>query len=205
VSNSVIAVASGSAGTELLQLVQDLIVRGYSNIIVVDDGCDDLSQPYFDKLDRQAGCLVVQHENPMGLMQSVKTGIIAGDGYFGEPDAYIAINGNEVTSKQVLWIEQQHNSNKNHVALVVNGNVKTKSNWERKLGSIFSKAAISQQDSSNIRMFVLPSNLKKLVLTKDLTEDGFLKAVSKQTTIDKIDKEMLSTESETGIEDAANL
>jgi len=44
-----------------------------------------------------------------------------------------------------------------------------------------------------------------LVLTKDLTEDGFLKAVSKQTTIDKIDKEMLSTESETGIEDAANL
>lgn len=57
---------------KLIEFTKKLFSLGFVNVVIVDDGCDDIYKNIFDKL-RETGAVVIEHEVNKGKGEALKT------------------------------------------------------------------------------------------------------------------------------------
>jgi glycosyltransferase involved in cell wall biosynthesis len=75
--NTVVLIPAYQPDTVLINLVDELIIKGIPYIVIVDDGSSDDKKQIFSQLDNREKCLVIHHSQNMGKGRALKTGIDA--------------------------------------------------------------------------------------------------------------------------------
>ena len=68
-----IIIPSYEPDEKLLQLLSDLKEKGFSKIVIVDDGSGKEYQHFFEKAQEKFGCFVMHHAVNLGKGRALKT------------------------------------------------------------------------------------------------------------------------------------
>ncbi len=87
--NYLIVIPALNPGSGLTEYIDSLKKRGYTDILVVDDGSRDEFRAVFDDIEGRDGCTVLRHDTNLGKGRALKDamtyylGNVAGDGFGG--------------------------------------------------------------------------------------------------------------------------
>lgn len=70
----VVIIPALNPSEHIIKILKDITSRGYTNIIIVDDGSEEEKKVFFDIAEREYGCAVLRHAVNLGQGRAYKTG-----------------------------------------------------------------------------------------------------------------------------------
>lgn len=126
---------------KLLSLAEQLRTIGCCDIVIVDDGSNEESQPVFEQLENSCGCAVARHEKNLGKGEAVKTGIRLALSRFPQTQGVVTADADgQHLAADIMRIAEAVSANPDKLTLGIRDltgeNVPFKSRWGNRITSM---------------------------------------------------------------------